>query len=93
MRQLQLATRPDGTVLGGPDRASGDPHMVNVNSAMYGTPDQIARKLDDLRQAGASYILVNGGGSGGGERGRRSMRCFATEVMPLFSRAVSTPAS
>jgi alkanesulfonate monooxygenase SsuD/methylene tetrahydromethanopterin reductase-like flavin-dependent oxidoreductase (luciferase family) len=93
MRQLQLATQPDGTVLGGPDRATGDPQTVNVNSAMYGTPDQIAGKLDDLRQAGASYILVNGGGSGGGERGRRSMRCFATEVLPLFSRAIPIPAS
>ena len=28
-RQLHLATRPDGTVHGGPDRATGDPRMVN----------------------------------------------------------------
>ena len=33
---------------------------------------------------GVGYVLVNGGGSGGGERGRQSMRRFAREVMPLF---------
>jgi alkanesulfonate monooxygenase SsuD/methylene tetrahydromethanopterin reductase-like flavin-dependent oxidoreductase (luciferase family) len=84
MRQLKLATRPDGVVLGGPDRATGDPHTVNVNSAMYGNPDEIARRLEALRQVGVGYVLMNGGGSGGGERGRQSMRRFAREVMPLF---------
>lgn len=87
MRQLKLATQPDGTVLGGPDRASGDPHEINVNSAMYGTPDEIAERLEALRRAGVGYVLINGGGSGGGERGRRSMRRFAKEIMPLFADA------
>jgi len=49
MRQLKLATRPDGTVHGGPDRATGDPQAVNVNSAIYGNPDEIARRLQALR--------------------------------------------
>ena len=30
------------------------------------------------------YLLMNGGGSGGGERGRQSLRRFAREVMPAF---------
>jgi alkanesulfonate monooxygenase SsuD/methylene tetrahydromethanopterin reductase-like flavin-dependent oxidoreductase (luciferase family) len=85
LRQLTLATRPDGTVHGGPDRATGDPQAVNVNSAIYGNPDEIARRLEALQQVGVGYVLVNGGGSGGGERGRQSMRRFAREVMPLFS--------
>jgi alkanesulfonate monooxygenase SsuD/methylene tetrahydromethanopterin reductase-like flavin-dependent oxidoreductase (luciferase family) len=84
VRQLKLATRPDGTVHGGPDRATGNPDVVNRVSAMYGSPDQIAEKLDELRAAGVGYVLVNGGGSGGGERGRTSMRRFAREVMPAF---------
>ena len=71
VRQLKLATRPDGTVHGGPDRATGDPDAINRGSAMYGNPDEIAQKLDELRDAGVGYVLVNGGGSGGGERGRR----------------------
>src|SRR5437870_13904759 len=85
VRQLKLATQPDGTVHGGPDRATGDPDTVNRNSAMYGTPDDIAEKLDELRRAGVGYVLINGGGSGGGARGRQSLRRFAAEVMPHFA--------
>jgi len=87
MRQLKLATRPDGTVHGGPDRATGDPGTVNERSAMYGSTDAIARSLEALRAAGAGYVLINGGGSGGGARGRDSLRRFAREVMPLFAEA------
>jgi alkanesulfonate monooxygenase SsuD/methylene tetrahydromethanopterin reductase-like flavin-dependent oxidoreductase (luciferase family) len=87
MRQLKLATRPDGTVHGGPDRATGDPRTVNVNSAIYGNPDEIAHRLGALQQAGVGYVLINGGGSGGGARGRESLRRFARDVMPLFADA------
>ncbi|HVC56090.1 MAG TPA: LLM class flavin-dependent oxidoreductase [Stellaceae bacterium] len=92
VRQLKLATQPDGTVHGGPDRATGNPDAVNRNSAMYGSPDEIAEKLAELRAAGVGYVLINGGGSGGGERGRHSMRRFATEVMPQFVGEASPPA-
>jgi alkanesulfonate monooxygenase SsuD/methylene tetrahydromethanopterin reductase-like flavin-dependent oxidoreductase (luciferase family) len=85
MRQLKLPTRPDGTVHGGPDRATGDPRTVNVNSAMYGTPDEIAHRLKQLHGAGVGYVLINGGGSGGGIRGRESLRRFAREIMPAFA--------
>jgi alkanesulfonate monooxygenase SsuD/methylene tetrahydromethanopterin reductase-like flavin-dependent oxidoreductase (luciferase family) len=85
MRQLKLATTPDGVMLGGPDRASGDPIEINLKSAIYGTPDQITEKLHDLQAAGVGYVLINGGGSGGGARGRRSLRRFAREVMPAFN--------
>jgi alkanesulfonate monooxygenase SsuD/methylene tetrahydromethanopterin reductase-like flavin-dependent oxidoreductase (luciferase family) len=93
LRQLKLATTPDGTVLGGPDRASGDPMEINLNSAIDGTPDQIVTKIHALREAGAGYLLMNGGGSGGGERGRRSMRRFAREVMPAFTEAARAQAA
>ena len=85
LRQLKLATTPDGRVLGGPDRADGDPVEINLASAIYGPPDEIARKIQALREAGAGYLLMNGGGSGGGERGRSSLRRFAREVMPGFA--------
>jgi alkanesulfonate monooxygenase SsuD/methylene tetrahydromethanopterin reductase-like flavin-dependent oxidoreductase (luciferase family) len=84
VRQLKLATSPDGTVHGGPDRATGDPDAVNRASAMYGNPGEIAEQLDELRRAGVGYVLINGGGSGGGARGRASLRRFAAEVMPHF---------
>jgi len=85
VRQLKLATRPDGTVHGGPDRATGDPDVVNRASAMYGSPGEIAEKLDELRSVGVGYVLINGGGSGGGARGRASLNRFAAEVMPHFA--------
>jgi alkanesulfonate monooxygenase SsuD/methylene tetrahydromethanopterin reductase-like flavin-dependent oxidoreductase (luciferase family) len=90
MRQLKLATRPDGTVHGGPDRATGDPRTVNEISAMYGNPDDIAKKLEELREVGVGYVLLNGGGSGGGARGRESLRRFAGEIMPAFAQAPPT---
>jgi alkanesulfonate monooxygenase SsuD/methylene tetrahydromethanopterin reductase-like flavin-dependent oxidoreductase (luciferase family) len=52
---------------------------------MYGTPDEVAGKLEELREAGVGYVLINGGGSGGGGRGRESLRRFAREVMPAFA--------
>jgi alkanesulfonate monooxygenase SsuD/methylene tetrahydromethanopterin reductase-like flavin-dependent oxidoreductase (luciferase family) len=87
VRQLRLATRPDGTVHGGPDRATGDPRMVNEISALYGSSDEIAQRLEALRDAGVGYVLLNGGGSGGGARGRESLRRFARDIMPLFAEA------
>jgi hypothetical protein len=37
------------------------------------------------RDAGVGYVLLNGGGSGGGARGRESLRRFARDVMPMFA--------
>jgi alkanesulfonate monooxygenase SsuD/methylene tetrahydromethanopterin reductase-like flavin-dependent oxidoreductase (luciferase family) len=91
MRQLKLATRPDGTVHGGPDRATGDPRAVNEASAMYGNPDDVAKKLEELREVGVGYVLLNGGGSGGGARGRESLRRFAREIMPVFAGRSTSP--
>jgi alkanesulfonate monooxygenase SsuD/methylene tetrahydromethanopterin reductase-like flavin-dependent oxidoreductase (luciferase family) len=91
VRQLRLATRPDGTVHGGPDRATGDPQKVNVRSALYGSPDEIAQRLEVLRDLGVGYVLLNGGGSGGGERGRQSLRQFARDIMPLFAETAPQP--
>ena len=55
---------------GGLDCATGDPDKINRGkSDVYGTLDEIAEKLDELRVAGAGYVLINGGGSGGGQRG------------------------
>ena len=38
VRQLKLATTPDGTVHGGPDRATGDPQAVNEAARCTATP-------------------------------------------------------
>ena len=49
-------------------------------SAMYGTPDEIAAKLERLRAAGIEHVLLNGAGGG-----VANLRRFAHEVMPAFS--------
>jgi alkanesulfonate monooxygenase SsuD/methylene tetrahydromethanopterin reductase-like flavin-dependent oxidoreductase (luciferase family) len=84
VRQLALARQPDGSIRG-PDRADGDPRVANERSAIYGSPDEICRHLEALGASGVGYVLINGGGSGGGERGRQSLRRFARDVMPVFA--------
>ena len=49
------------------------------DTAIFGTPDQIARKLEALRAGGVEYVIVNFGGS------RASIRRFAREIMPAFA--------
>lgn len=49
--------------------------------ALYGTPDEIAEKLQALRNVGAEYVLLNSAG------GRATLRRFAREIMPAFAGA------
>ena len=47
--------------------------------ALYGSPDEIARKLEALRSAGVTCILASFAGS------RESLRRFAREIIPAFA--------
>jgi alkanesulfonate monooxygenase SsuD/methylene tetrahydromethanopterin reductase-like flavin-dependent oxidoreductase (luciferase family) len=47
--------------------------------ALYGTPDEIAAKLQALRDVGAEYVLLNSQG------GLPSLRRFARELIPVFA--------
>jgi len=49
------------------------------DTAVFGTTDQICRKLEALRAGGVEYVIVNFGGS------RRNIQRFAREVMPAFA--------
>jgi alkanesulfonate monooxygenase SsuD/methylene tetrahydromethanopterin reductase-like flavin-dependent oxidoreductase (luciferase family) len=49
-------------------------------TAIFGSPDQIARKIEDLQKGGVEYVLINFGGS------RENIRRFAREIMPAFDR-------
>ena len=51
------------------------------DTAIFGTPDQIAGKLEALRDGGAEYVIVNFGGS------IKNIRRFAREIMPHFAGA------
>jgi alkanesulfonate monooxygenase SsuD/methylene tetrahydromethanopterin reductase-like flavin-dependent oxidoreductase (luciferase family) len=49
------------------------------DTAIFGTTDQIARKLEALREGGVEYVLINFGGS------RENIRRFARDIMPAFA--------
>jgi alkanesulfonate monooxygenase SsuD/methylene tetrahydromethanopterin reductase-like flavin-dependent oxidoreductase (luciferase family) len=68
----------------GPDGQGRARHLSAADAeagALYGTPDEIADKLQALRDVGAEYVLLNSAG------GRPTLRRFAREVMPAFAGA------
>jgi alkanesulfonate monooxygenase SsuD/methylene tetrahydromethanopterin reductase-like flavin-dependent oxidoreductase (luciferase family) len=83
LRVDKLAQRPDGN-----NQASmmSYAHTLEASeeSALYGAPEEIAAKLQRLRDLGAEYVLVNSAG------GRESLRRFAREIMPAFAGAAVT---
>ena len=80
MRINNLSRRPDGD-----DRdrfARDDEEEVRRlcdETAIFGTPDDIAKKLEALRDGGVEYVLINFGGS------IKNIRRFAREIMPAFA--------
>ena len=79
VRINNLSRRPDGDER---DRFAHDDERevrrLCDETAIFGNPDQIARKLEDLRAGGVEYVLINFGGS------RENIRRFAREIMPAF---------
>jgi alkanesulfonate monooxygenase SsuD/methylene tetrahydromethanopterin reductase-like flavin-dependent oxidoreductase (luciferase family) len=51
----------------------------SAESALFGTADEIMRKLEKLRAGGVEYVIINFGGS------RENIRRFAREIMPAFA--------
>src|SRR5262249_45870927 len=60
---------------------------ASEESALYGRPDEIACKGENLRQLGVGYVLLNGGASAAHD----SLRRFAREVMPAFAEEPRAP--
>jgi alkanesulfonate monooxygenase SsuD/methylene tetrahydromethanopterin reductase-like flavin-dependent oxidoreductase (luciferase family) len=77
-RVAQLAQTPDGqnpsSIL-----SYADTLEASEAGALYGTPDEIAAKLETLRAAGAEYVLLNSTG------GAATLRRFAAEIAPAFA--------
>ena len=82
-RMHAISQRPDGANTAS-IMAVADTIEASEESALYGTPDEICRKLERLRAAGISYVLLNGGGMS-----RQNLQRFAREVMPHFSDRVT----
>ena len=59
--------------------AYADRAGATEENALYGTPDEIARMIEALRDAGVAYVLLTIAG------GVDQLRRFAREVMPTFA--------
>jgi alkanesulfonate monooxygenase SsuD/methylene tetrahydromethanopterin reductase-like flavin-dependent oxidoreductase (luciferase family) len=73
-----ISQRPDGNNTAS-IMAFSDTREASEESALYGTPDEICRKIERLQAQGIEYILLNGGGTS-----RQNLQRFAREVMPHF---------
>ena len=59
-----LSKAADGTQSKASIMAFSDTREASEEAALYGTPDEIALKLEKLRKLGVEYVLLNGGGAG-----------------------------
>jgi alkanesulfonate monooxygenase SsuD/methylene tetrahydromethanopterin reductase-like flavin-dependent oxidoreductase (luciferase family) len=77
---VALAQHPDGRNRSHITAYAGTPGATEA-SALYGTRDQIAGELEALRAVGVQHVQLHGA-----ESTRQSIRRFATEIMPAFTR-------
>ncbi|MGB6537845.1 MAG: LLM class flavin-dependent oxidoreductase [Xanthobacteraceae bacterium] len=83
-RRLEaISNAPDGTRSKASIMAYSETREASEESALYGSPDEIAAKLETLRTLGVEYVLLNGGGLVG--HANESLRRFAREIMPAFA--------
>src|SRR5271165_4432484 len=75
MRINALARRPDGENRERFKSHEDEARYESVESALFGSPDEIMRKLEKLRAGGVEYVIINFGGS------RENIRRFAREIM------------
>lgn len=75
-------TRRTVEVSRSPESPSGGHVLAYANTekhALFGTPDDVCRGLDALRQVGVAYVLVNLAG------GAKQIRRFAADIAPAFT--------
>jgi len=85
-RLAKLAQTPDGNSKS--SMLSFDQTLdAAAESAMFGTPDEIAAKLSTLRAAGIEHVLLTGPTGS-----RENLRAFARDVMPAFGGPTPEPA-
>jgi alkanesulfonate monooxygenase SsuD/methylene tetrahydromethanopterin reductase-like flavin-dependent oxidoreductase (luciferase family) len=84
-RIVDVSRGPDGErgshVLAYADGAGG-----TEANALYGTPDEVCRKLEELKRVGADYFLMTAAAGG-----KEQLRRFARDVMPAFAGAGQSP--
>ena len=68
----------------------------DMEEAVVGSPDTIAKKMQELVDSGINHVLLRFIGEWAGETrhiSENSMRLFADEVMPRFTHVRPAPAS
>jgi alkanesulfonate monooxygenase SsuD/methylene tetrahydromethanopterin reductase-like flavin-dependent oxidoreductase (luciferase family) len=75
-------SRAPGTTSGSHVLSYADGAGGTEAHALYGTPDELHRRLDELAEAGAEYLLLTAVLGG-----KEQLRRFARDIMPSFSRA------
>jgi alkanesulfonate monooxygenase SsuD/methylene tetrahydromethanopterin reductase-like flavin-dependent oxidoreductase (luciferase family) len=84
-RRLEAISKaPDGAKSKASIMAYSDTREASEEAALYGTPDEIAAKLEKLARLGVEYVLLNGGGLGV-DKATDNLTRFAREVMPAFA--------
>jgi alkanesulfonate monooxygenase SsuD/methylene tetrahydromethanopterin reductase-like flavin-dependent oxidoreductase (luciferase family) len=84
-RTVAVSRSPDGKA-GSHVLAYADKKGATEENALYGTPDEIAAMLEDLRKAGVEYIVFAVAG------GAEQLRLFARDIMPAFAGAAAQAA-
>jgi alkanesulfonate monooxygenase SsuD/methylene tetrahydromethanopterin reductase-like flavin-dependent oxidoreductase (luciferase family) len=79
-RTVEVSRRPDAKIAGSHVLSYAATPGATEAHALYGTPGEIARKIEALADAGAKYLLLTAV-SGGKEQLRR----FARDIMPDFA--------
>jgi alkanesulfonate monooxygenase SsuD/methylene tetrahydromethanopterin reductase-like flavin-dependent oxidoreductase (luciferase family) len=79
MRINALARRPDGDTRERFKHDEAEARYESAESALFGSPDEIIKKLERLQQGGVEYVIINFGGS------RENIRRFARDIMPAFT--------
>jgi alkanesulfonate monooxygenase SsuD/methylene tetrahydromethanopterin reductase-like flavin-dependent oxidoreductase (luciferase family) len=79
MRINALARQPDGETRTRYVLDEKEARHESAESALFGSPDEIMRKLERLQKGGVEYVIINFGGS------RENIRRFARDIMPAFA--------
>jgi alkanesulfonate monooxygenase SsuD/methylene tetrahydromethanopterin reductase-like flavin-dependent oxidoreductase (luciferase family) len=79
MRINALAKRPAGDTRERFKHDEAEARYESAESALFGSPDEIVKKLERLQQGGVEYVIINFGGS------RENIRRFARDIMPAFT--------
>jgi alkanesulfonate monooxygenase SsuD/methylene tetrahydromethanopterin reductase-like flavin-dependent oxidoreductase (luciferase family) len=87
MRINRLSERPGDTRERFANHDEAAVRRLCDDTALFGTPDEIARKLEALRAGGVEHVMINFGGS------RDNIRRFARDIMPAFTAAPSVTAA